>query len=209
MTRGAAEKGRDDGAGTALHRHRRGAAEGGADPLRRRARRGDRAGSAGQAARAGHLGQRRPGRAGQGGGEEPVRPRRASSRSRARGSGRPGRGAAGRRVVDLISLARKAGRRWPATRRSRTGSPRKRPAVLIQASDGSERGKSKLSTPQGGAFGCLTASDELGLAFGRETVIHAALAAGGLTTCCRGSRETAGPAQNRTAGPPAGKERRR
>jgi hypothetical protein len=54
--------------------------------------------------------------------------------------------------------------------------------VLIQSSDGSERGKSKLSTPYGGSFiGWLT-SDELGLAFGRETVIHAALASGGLTS---------------------------
>ena len=56
-----------------------------------------------------------------------------------------------------------------------------RAKVLLQASDGSDRGKSKLWTPQGGRFfGCLT-SDELGLAFGRQSVIHAALAAGGLT----------------------------
>ena len=53
-------------------------------------------------------------------------------------------------------------------------------SVLIQASDGSERGKSKLSTPYGGDFiGWLTA-DELGRAFGRQTVIHAALGDGGL-----------------------------
>jgi hypothetical protein len=52
---------------------------------------------------------------------------------------------------------------------------------LIQASDGSERGKSKLSTPHYGSFiGWLTA-DELGQAFGRQTTIHAALGAGGLT----------------------------
>ena len=52
--------------------------------------------------------------------------------------------------------------------------------VLIQASDGSGRGKSKLSTPQNGTYiGWLTA-DELGLAFGRQTVIHGALASGGL-----------------------------
>ncbi len=53
--------------------------------------------------------------------------------------------------------------------------------VLIQAVDGSGRGKSKLSTPHYGHYiGWLTA-DELGLAFGRQTVIHAALASGGLT----------------------------
>ena len=53
--------------------------------------------------------------------------------------------------------------------------------VLLQASDGSERGKGKLWTPPGGRwFGCLTAS-ELGLSFGRDHVIHSALAPGGLT----------------------------
>lgn len=56
-------------------------------------------------------------------------------------------------------------------------------ATLIQASDGSERGKTKLHAPEGarGFTGCLTAG-EIGLAFGRERAIHAALAAGGLRT---------------------------
>ena len=55
--------------------------------------------------------------------------------------------------------------------------------LLIQAADGSERGKTKLRAPEGeGRFiGFLTAQ-ELGLAFGRERAIHAALAAGGLTS---------------------------
>ena len=55
--------------------------------------------------------------------------------------------------------------------------------VLIQASDGSERGKTKLHAPGGKEtfIGCLTAR-ELGLAFGREHAIHGALASGGLTT---------------------------
>ena len=53
--------------------------------------------------------------------------------------------------------------------------------ILIQAVDGSGRGKSKLSTPHFGRYiGWLT-SNELGMAFGRETVIHAALASGGLS----------------------------
>ncbi|SLN34016.1 RNA-binding protein [Pseudooctadecabacter jejudonensis] len=87
-----------------------------------------------------------------------------------------------RRVVDLIALARKAGlavcgfekvKGWLA------GGARVR--ALMQASDGSERGKTKLWTPEGARyFGCLTAQ-ELGLAFGRETVIHGALASGGLS----------------------------
>ena len=87
-----------------------------------------------------------------------------------------------RRVTDLIALARKAGlavcgfekvKDWLA------GSARVR--VLLQASDGSERGKAKLWTPQGARyFDCLTA-DELGLAFGRQSVIHGALSTGGLS----------------------------
>mgnify|MGYP003656555072 FL=1 len=51
----------------------------------------------------------------------------------------------------------------------------------MQASDGSERGKTKLWTPEGARyFGCLT-SAELGLAFGRQSVIHGALATGQLS----------------------------
>lgn len=86
-----------------------------------------------------------------------------------------------RRVVDLISLARKSGKAVAGYERVKDWLLKEEARVLIQASDGSERGKSKLSTPYGGSFiGWLTA-DELGLAFGRQTVIHGALASGGLT----------------------------
>lgn len=86
-----------------------------------------------------------------------------------------------RRVVDLISLARKSGKAAAGYERVKDWLQKEEARVLIQASDGSERGKSKLSTPYGGSFiGWLTA-DELGLAFGRQTVIHGALASGGLT----------------------------
>jgi hypothetical protein len=55
--------------------------------------------------------------------------------------------------------------------------------VLIQSSDGSERGKTKLRAPDGeGRYIDILSAGELGLAFGRERAIHAALAAGGLTT---------------------------
>ena len=87
-----------------------------------------------------------------------------------------------RRVIDLIALARKAGlavcgfekvKGWLA------GGENVR--VLIQADDGSARGKAKLWTPEGARyFSCLTAQ-ELGLAFGRQSVIHGALATGGLS----------------------------
>jgi len=86
-----------------------------------------------------------------------------------------------RRVIELISLARKGGGAVAGYEKVKDWLVKDRAKVLIQASDGSERGKSKLSTPQNGSFiGCLTAG-ELGLAFGRENVIHGALAGGGLT----------------------------
>jgi len=86
-----------------------------------------------------------------------------------------------RRLIDLISLARKGGSAVAGFEKVKDWLAKEEAEVLIQASDGSGRGKSKLSTPQGGKFiGWLTA-DELGQAFGRQTVIHVALGAGGLT----------------------------
>jgi predicted RNA-binding protein YlxR (DUF448 family) len=86
-----------------------------------------------------------------------------------------------RRVVDLISLARKSGDAVSGYDKTKDWLIKEKADVLIQAVDGSGRGKSKLSTPHYGTYiGWLTA-DELGLAFGRETVIHAALASGGLS----------------------------
>lgn len=86
-----------------------------------------------------------------------------------------------RRVVDLISLARRSGSAITGYEKVKDWLSKEEAEVLIQSSDGSERGKSKLSTPHYGSYiGWLTAQ-ELGLAFGRQTVIHAALGAGGLT----------------------------
>ncbi|MDO5647133.1 RNA-binding protein [Paracoccus sp. (in: a-proteobacteria)] len=86
-----------------------------------------------------------------------------------------------RRVVELVSLTRKSGRAVAGFEKVKGWLAEGRAKVLLQASDGSERGKGKLWTPTGGRwFGCLTAS-ELGLSFGRDHVIHGALAAGGLT----------------------------
>ena len=87
-----------------------------------------------------------------------------------------------RRLLDGVSMARKAGLAVAGFEKVKEWLAKGEAKVLLQASDGSGRGKDKLWTPTGGRFfGCLTAS-ELGLAFGRERVIHAALAAGGLTT---------------------------
>lgn len=85
-----------------------------------------------------------------------------------------------KRLQDAIGLARKAGRAVSGYEKVRGMLDREDAHVLLQAADGSERGKGKLSTPQGGKWiGFLTA-DELGLAFGRDRVIHAAVAAGTL-----------------------------
>ena len=86
-----------------------------------------------------------------------------------------------RRVVDLLAMARKAGGAVTGYEKVKDWLVKEQAQVLIQASDGSERGKTKLHPPAGeGTFiGCLS-SGELGLAFGRERAIHAALAAGGL-----------------------------
>lgn len=102
-----------------------------------------------------------------------------------------------RHTIDLIALTRKAGRAVCGFEKVKgwlAGGERVR--VLVQASDGSERGKTKLWTPEGARyFGCLT-STELGLAFGRQSVIHGALATGRLSdrvveeaTKLRGLRE--------------------
>jgi hypothetical protein len=85
-----------------------------------------------------------------------------------------------RRVIDLVSLARKSGAAVAGYEKVKDWLDKEEARVLIQASDGSGRGKSKLSTPHFGRYiGWLTA-DELGMAFGRQTVIHAALGSGGL-----------------------------
>ena len=85
------------------------------------------------------------------------------------------------RATSLLAMARKSGDAVAGYEKVKDWLSKDYADVLIQASDGSERGKNKLSTPYEGSFiGWLT-SNELGLAFGRETVIHAALGTGGLS----------------------------
>jgi predicted RNA-binding protein YlxR (DUF448 family) len=87
------------------------------------------------------------------------------------------------RVVEMLSLARKAGAAVAGYEKVKSWLETGRARVLIQAKDGSARGKQKLRPPTGeaGFIGDLSAQ-ELGLAFGRENVIHCALATGGLAT---------------------------
>lgn len=84
------------------------------------------------------------------------------------------------RVIALVSLARKGGSAVAGYEKVKDWLATDRAEVLLQASDGSERGKSKLSTPYRGRWIGWLSADELGQAFGRPATIHAALAAGGL-----------------------------
>ena len=87
-----------------------------------------------------------------------------------------------KRMIEGVSMARKAGRAVAGFEKVKDWLGKDDARILLQASDGSERGKSKLYAPggKGSFFDVLTAS-ELGLSFGRERVIHAALGFGGLT----------------------------
>ncbi len=87
------------------------------------------------------------------------------------------------RVIELVSLARKAGEAVAGYEKVRDWLVKGEAVLLLQAADGSERGKARLRPPAGpdSLVQVLTAA-ELGLAFGREHVIHAALAAGGLAS---------------------------
>jgi uncharacterized protein len=92
-----------------------------------------------------------------------------------------------RRLVDLIALARRAGHavagREKVLERLKAG----RAAVLIQAADGSAREKAELRPPEGPNSHVMTLfAGELGMAFGRDRVIHAALDRGGLADRVKG-----------------------
>jgi predicted RNA-binding protein YlxR (DUF448 family) len=85
------------------------------------------------------------------------------------------------RLVDRVAMARKAGQAVTGLEKTKAALVSGRAALLLQASDGSERGKAALRPPEGAntLVECLSGR-ELGLAFGRDNVIHAAVLAGGL-----------------------------
>ncbi|MEL6599031.1 MAG: RNA-binding protein [Pseudomonadota bacterium] len=87
-----------------------------------------------------------------------------------------------RRLVDRLALCRKAGLAVNGFDTVKARLKEGPVAALIEASDGSEGQKRKLRPLSGLAarISCLSGA-ELGLAFGRDHVIHAALDAGGLT----------------------------
>ena len=86
-----------------------------------------------------------------------------------------------KKLLNLISLARKANQAIAGFEKVKGLLETDRAVLLIQASDGSPREKSRLRPPVGAGtlINCLK-KQELGLAFGRESVIHAAITRGGL-----------------------------
>lgn len=84
-----------------------------------------------------------------------------------------------RRISQLLSLARKSGQAVAGYEKVKAEINAGRAGLLLQASDGSPRQTARM---RGGSAGlerssCLT-SNELGVAFGRQVVIHAALKSG-------------------------------
>lgn len=87
-----------------------------------------------------------------------------------------------KRIVELISLARKSGGAVAGFERAKAALETGKAGVLIQASDGSPRQLGKLRPGEKGeGVSCLSA-EELGRAFGRESATHVALHNGNLAS---------------------------
>lgn len=86
------------------------------------------------------------------------------------------------RLVGILGLARKAGKAVTGFEKTRERLRSGKAGMLLAARDGAEDGRRKLAAlAEGTAIPVCTCLDaqELGLAFGREFAIHAALDAGG------------------------------
>ena len=85
-----------------------------------------------------------------------------------------------KRLIEAVSLARKAGKAVCGREKVKSGLDAEAFSLLLQATDGSEREKRNLRPPAGEESRIqVLNSHELGLAFGRDSVIHAAIAPGG------------------------------
>jgi predicted RNA-binding protein YlxR (DUF448 family) len=87
-----------------------------------------------------------------------------------------------KRAIDLLSMARKSGHAICGFEKTKSAMMSERWYILMQAEDGSTPQKQKIrpSAVDNSYISCFTAQ-ELGLAFGRENVIHAAVSKGGLS----------------------------
>jgi uncharacterized protein len=85
------------------------------------------------------------------------------------------------RLSEFVALARKAGQAVAGLEKTKSALVAGEAALLLQAADGSARERQQLRPPEGenSLVSCLFAH-ELGLAFARDRVIHAAVLAGGL-----------------------------
>ncbi len=90
------------------------------------------------------------------------------------------------RLVDLMALARRAGEALAGLEKTKDALVSGKAVLLVQASDGSARETAALRPPEGEntRVSCLS-GDELGMAFGRDRVVHAAVLAGGLANRIR------------------------
>jgi predicted RNA-binding protein YlxR (DUF448 family) len=91
------------------------------------------------------------------------------------------------RVIELVALARKAGQAVAGLEKTKAALVSGEAALLLQAADGSARERAQLRPPAGEntLVTCLF-GHELGVAFARHRVIHAAVLAGGLGDRIRG-----------------------
>jgi len=87
------------------------------------------------------------------------------------------------RITDLLGLARRAGQAIAGFEKGRDWIRAKRAALVVQACDGSveERGRFLSGAPELPVRTPLTAA-ALGAVFGRERVVHVAIAPGNLAT---------------------------
>jgi len=98
------------------------------------------------------------------------------------------------RLIDALALSRKAGVALNGFEKVKAQLKSGQTAILIEAKDGALDGKAKLSSiaraidPRIYTLSSLTAS-ELGLAFGRGSVVHAGLEPSGITKSIRREAE--------------------
>ena len=90
------------------------------------------------------------------------------------------------RLVDLVALARRAGEALAGLEKTKAALVAQKAVLLLQAVDGSPREMAALRPPEGEKtlVSCLF-GHELGMAFGRDRVVHAAVLAGGLANRIR------------------------
>lgn len=126
-----------------------------------------------------------------------------------------------RRCVDLLGLARRAGDAVAGFEKVRAWLQQGRVAVLVEADDGADDGRTKLRrladgvASDGGPAPRIAAfadAGTLGAAFGRDHVVHAALRAGGLadklSAEARRLQDFVAVGKGSTAGTDSGRKRR-